>query len=237
MRKSLNLIISVPYFLAALLVIYSRILKQPDFENVARPMLLILLMLWYGFGSSRQKTKINWYFMLGLLFSFVGDLFRTPMLDKFLVGLIFFMIGHLIYSIVFFWECKGQVIATLSRGWLFVMVIALLIISLFVGLLPSLVNSNLPFHYIAMPTLTIVLLVLILSTYVYSQVNFNNLGPLILIGGLLFLISDSFLAFHKFSIDVKLSSAWVIGFYVLAHWFIVFGYMKTKRNPQSLINP
>jgi len=230
MRKYLVYFVSVLYVVVAILVIYSRIAKLPQIENIFRPLLLTLLILWYVIGSYTRNSKINWGFMLGLFFSLVGDIFRTPFLNHFIWGLAFYLIAHVLYSFIFLWDCKGSIIKSLSQGWLFVLIIFLILLSLLIGLLPGIMKQNNDIHLIAAPILVIVLLLLVLSTYVYSRVNFNNFGPLVLIGGLFFIFSDSFLAFNKFSLDIKLSSAWIIGSYVLAHWFLVFGYMNSKTS-------
>ncbi len=229
MNKNLIYSISVPYFVIAIAVIFSRIFKIPDLENAFRPMLLILLIWWYVKGSSLNRSKISSVFIFALLFSLISDILRMPLFNNFIFGLVFFILAHVLYSSLFLWESKGRIFNSLLQGWLFVFIFFLILTSLLLGLLPPIIRNNYQVQLVALPTLVFALLLLVLSTYVYSQVFINNFGRFVLLGGLFFVFSDSLLAINRFSIEVKLSSVWILGSYVIAQWMLVYGYMNSKK--------
>lgn len=233
MSKRLSYLISIPYFLSALIVIFSRLFKYPELENFFRPALLLLLIVWYSIGSSIHKTKFNWIFLAALIFSLMSDILRMPLINNFIIGLTIFLIAHLLLSFSFFWECKGKVLKSLIDSWLFLTIMFLIVSSIFVSLLPPLIKNSQSVFLVAMPALIIFLYILIMSTNLYSNVNDTIYGRYVLLAGFFFLFSDSILAFNRFSIDVRLSSVWVLSFYVLAQWFIVYGFMYSKKIPDQ----
>ncbi len=232
MRKRLNFLISIPYFLFTILVIISRILKIPELENFFRPTLMLLLILWYGFGSSLQKSKINWFFILALLFALLGDIFRMPLFDNFILGLVFFLFSHFVFSLLFLWESRGHISRNIRDSWLFLLIVFLILASVLISLLPPLIINNQAVFLVALPALILALYLLVMSTNVYSSVNNTIFGRYVMLGGLFFIFSDSVLSINRFSIDVRLSSVWVLSSYVIAQWFIVYGYMNSKRRAE-----
>lgn len=236
MNKRLNFLISIPYFIFTIVVIFSRVFKYPELENLFRPTLMLLLIVWYSFGSSIQKTKVSWFFIIALIFSMLGDIFRMPLFDNFILGLAFFLFSHVLYSILFLWESRGQILRKFNDNWLFMLIMFLILASVLISLLPPLIIKNQSVFLIAMPSLIIALYLLVISSNVYSSVNNTIYGNYVMLGGLFFIFSDSVLAINRFSIDVRLSSVWVLSSYVIAQWFIVYGYMNSKRNPNSGIS-
>lgn len=194
---------------------------------------MLLLILWYGFGSAMQKTKINWFFIVALVFALLGDIFRMPLFDNFILGLVFFLFSHFVYSILFLWESRGQIIRNINDSWLFLLIVFLILASVLISLLPPLIINNQAVFLVALPTLIIALYLLVLSTNVYSSVNNTIYGRYVMLGGLFFIFSDSVLAINRFSLDVRLSSVWVLSSYVIAQWFLVYGYMNSKRDSGS----
>lgn len=229
MRNNLIYLISIPYFIIITIVIVAKILEIPELENVFRPIPLFLMMLWYGIGSSQRANKLNWIFMLALFFSLLNDIFRIPFFNNFILALFFFFISHAFYASLFFWKSKGLIVESLLEGWLFVLIIFLILSSLLIGLLPPIIIHNLHTYLIAAPILIVVLFLLILASYVYSKVFIYNYGRFVLLGSLFFLFSDSLLAIYRFSIETNLSPAWIIGTYAIAHWFFVFGFLNAKN--------
>lgn len=167
--------------------------------------------------------------MLALFFSMLSDVFRVPFFNNFILALPFFILSHSLFSVVLFWKSRGQIVDGLLKGWLFVLIIFLVLSSLLIGLLPPIIMNNLRIHLFTVPTFIFVLFLLILASYVYSQAFIYNYGRFVLLGSLFFLFSDSLLAIYRFSIDVHLSPAWIIGTYAIAHWFFVFAFLNAKK--------
>lgn len=229
MNKKLIYIVTIPYFIFAILIIISRIVKIPEIENIFRPLLLFILILWYGIEASANRIKINWLFMTALFFSFLNDILRMPLINNFLLGLSFFLLSQLIYSSVFFRESKGHIIDILLESWLFLLFIFLILSSVLVSLLPPIMRNNNYIYLIALPLLIITIYILVISTNIYSQVYNNIYGKYVLLGGFFFLFSGCILAINRFTFEVNLSSIWVLSSYLIAQWFLVYGYMNSKK--------
>jgi uncharacterized membrane protein YhhN len=229
MYKHLKYIISIPYFCFAIVIIYSRIFKAPELENILRPALMLLLGCWYILGCRKREIRVNWIFMIGLILALLGDIYRMPLVNNFIAGLFFFLFAQLAYSGFFLWESRGRILKLIGQGWLYLVVIFLILLSLLIGLLPTVMQHGTYAQLIALPSLMLVLFLLVLSTYVYSQVYYDIYGKYVMLAGLVFLFSGSILALNRFSIDVKMSSAWVITSYTVAQWLLVYGYMNSKR--------
>lgn len=231
--KKLTWLFSIAYLLLTVAVIWVQMMHESGMENILKPLLLILLMVWYGTDQLVNRIKIDGVFMFALFFSLLGDVFLMPFFDQFIFGLVFFLISHLLYISVFLKGNRKTFLPTLKNGKLFLIQVlgsyaALVIILMFViTKLDSIVLL------IAIPVYATVLLFMLLSTYVYSKVHFYNFGRFILLGGLFFFISDSILAINKFVLDVSYSSIWVMGTYTIAQWMLVYGYMNSRRRVQS----
>lgn len=227
--KQLGIVLSVLFFITSFLVILVKLVGHPDLENIFKPSLLLILMFWYFMDRFVSAAMVNWGFMLALFFSLLGDVFLMPAFDNFILGLVFFLLSHLFYIAVFLSKSKGQIGQYLKQGWLF----ALIVFSVYLGLLLRLMSSVAKLHstvlLIAVPLYATVLLAMVLAAFVYSKKYYYAQGIFIMIGGLLFLFSDGVLALNKFSFEVPYSPIWVMGSYVLAQWFLVYGFLKSSK--------
>ncbi len=227
--KQITFLFSFLYFILAILVISVKLINLPDLENIFKPFLMILLMIWYGIDQRMNNIKINMIFILAIFFSLLGDVFLMPFFDHFIFGLVFFLISHLFYVSVFIKGNMTIILPSLKQGKIFVIGV----FSVYLGLLFVLILAILKLEnivlLIAVPLYATVLLLMVLSAFVYSKVHFYNFGRFVMIGGLLFLVSDGILALNKFSFEIALAPLLVMGTYTLAQWMLVYGYMNSKK--------
>jgi uncharacterized membrane protein YhhN len=96
--------------------------------------------------------------------------------------------------------------------------------------LPPIVEFDSITLLIAVPIYATVLLVMVLSTFVYSKTHFYQFGKFVLLGGLFFFVSDGILAVNKFAFEIPFAPVLVMGTYTFAQWLLVYGYMNLKKN-------
>ena len=84
----------IAFVLFSLIDFYGIYLEKQLMVNFAKPMLMITLF-WYYYSNTKQLNK---YFVLGLFFSFLGDLLLLGTGEVyFIFGLLFFLIAHVLH--------------------------------------------------------------------------------------------------------------------------------------------
>lgn len=229
MKAKQALLFSVFYFILVIAVISVKLIGQDDLENFLKPLLMLTLMLWYAVDSKTCTVKMSWLFMFALFFSFLGDVFLMPFFDIFILGLVFFLISHILYIWVFFSGSSKGIWTTLKQSPIFLIGVLSAYFGLLLILMPKVYLLDSLVLMIAIPIYASVLLLMVLSTFTYSRAYFYNYGKLVMLGGLLFLVSDGILAINKFAIEVPYDPIWVMGNYTLAQWMLVYGYIKSQK--------
>ncbi len=227
--KQLTYLFSIPYFILAFLVISVKLLEMPGLENITKPLLLIVLMVWYIVDNRLNGKMLNLLFVFALFFSLMGDVFLMPLIDNFILGLVFFLLSHLFYIAVFLKGNYHLIWKSLKQSALYGLLVIAIYISLLLFLMPAVIELNSLVLLIAVPVYATVLMLMVLATIVYSKIHNHQFGQFVMIGGLLFLASDGILAINKFAEAIDNSAIWVMGSYVLAQWMLVYGYMNSKR--------
>lgn len=161
----------------------------------------------------RQTVRGHGVMAAALVFSWLGDMLLMRPGDGFFVGgLAAFLSSHVCYIWIF---SRGATFHPL-RPLPFLMYVALLLAGPLYGKLPENLQISV-YSYVAVITL---------MGIVASWRNTQRPGyELVLIGSVLFILSDSFLALNKFSAPLPLSGFWVMLTYGLAQYFIVKGYL------------
>jgi uncharacterized membrane protein YhhN len=151
--------------------------------------------------------------LAALFFSWLGDVLLMRSGEGFFMGgLAAFLSAHVCYIWIFSREATLHPLRVLP----FLMYVALLLAGPLHGKLPE--SLQIPVHsYVVVITA---------MGIVASLRNTQRPGyELILIGSILFILSDSFLALNKFSSPLPLAGFWVMLTYGLAQYFIVKGYL------------
>ena len=179
-----------------------------------KPILLPVLILWYLSSSKSEKIQLNAFFLAGLILSFFGDLF---LLFKwgFLPGLGSFLLAHLCYIISF----KKKPQKRIKEFW--PIILSLYASILLVFLFPYLKEMKIP----------VLIYAVVISVMMYNALKTNNRN--LMIGALLFLISDTLLSVNLFVKPLMILNLLVMITYVLAQWFLVRGMLLSKNNGTS----
>lgn len=168
------------------------------------PMALIII---YGITQLPQKSEIKSYHLLtiiGLLFCISGDY----LIQRFIIGLCAFLCGHIFYILSF----KKQK-SVKPPPELFIYIIS--IYALVMMTIMSLVIFYKGDLYLIVP---VILYTAIIAFMAYTAWQTRN--KWLIIGSLLFLISDSILAWNKFVNAVPFSTVLIMVTYYSANYFI-----------------
>lgn len=191
-----------------------------EFANITwlrfyiKPLICPILII-YIFQNSVDPKSLS-LIILSLIFACLGD--TLLMWEQlFIIGLIAFLIAHIFYIIEFFKHIEYQKLAK-PRYLLFTGII-LAIVFIFYNLISGNLNDlKLPvIVYMAIISIMLILAVLSKNSVGYMQV---------LIGAILFMVSDSTLAYAKFTQNFMYSSVVVIITYMLAQYCIINGCIK-----------
>lgn len=216
------------WFALLFLVLVSIDLVVGSSENLqhlryaTKPSILISLILFFIQFSSGLSGKIKVLTIGGLFFSLVGDvalLFDSVSDIYFLIGLSGFLTAHIFYVFLFLVHRNKQ------RNLIgFAVLVLLLAGSVFLLLLNTL-------NELLIPVIIYIIAISFMVVTAYSRKGMVNKTSylLVLIGAILFLISDSFLAINKFKYDLPLSHLLVMGTYSFAQIGITLGILKLKK--------
>ncbi|WAC03218.1 lysoplasmalogenase [Lacinutrix neustonica] len=215
------------YILFALLIgIETIIANLEGLQNVhyiSKPLIVGALLFYFISKSKHLSFNIRKLTVLALGFSLIGDillLFVFKSKAFFITGLLAFLIAHVMYSLLFF---KQRNKSKKPQICIVLLVVYALILFWF---LKSGLNDLL------IPVILYMLVLLTMATLAFlrqgraNTVSYN----LVLIGALIFIISDSLLAINKFYTPVPLSSFSIMFTYALAQLLITTGILKGLKN-------
>jgi len=175
------------------------------------PMLLIIVYGWLLLPSKRGIQ--HWLILIGLLFCTIGDY----TLQWFVVGLTFFLIGHLFYiaAFLFCWKFSKW-----RAG-------SLIPLAAFVAFMAMRMTDALQTSGEDGLIIPVILYILVISTMAFTAIMTRQ--PWAIAGSLLFVASDSVLAWNKFIEDVAYSGPIIMITYYAAQYCIASSLPHLKR--------
>jgi len=215
MNKIVPLIVFV---LFCLIDFYGIYLEKQLMVNFAKPMLMITLF-WYYYSNTKQLNK---YFILGLFFSFLGDLLLLGTGEVyFIFGLLFFLIAHVFYIIMVFRVIQASKIKDfIIAGVPFLLLFLVLMNFLYTGL----GAMKIPVIIYAMT----ISFFGIVSLLLYLQSK-TKISLLLLVGVLIFISSDTILALNLFYKTQSFYPLLIMMTYVLAQYLICRFVLKLNQ--------
>lgn len=170
--------------------------RNKKLEYLAKPATLLFLIVWFGCHLPKPIPSIGVWFGLGLVFSLAGDIFLMLPGDHFLKGLISFLIAHIAYIIAF--NLQGAVFELLS----ILLAIGIVIIA---GVIMRRIILALKTKGRSSMIVPLVVYAVVLSLTFWSaattllRATWPTLaGWLAAVGGALFFLSDSAIAWNRF---------------------------------------
>lgn len=198
-------------FAADLFFVYQNQNAPRFFTKTLLVPLLILICLLETKPLSHSKTQpLNHLFLTGLIFSFFGDLF---LLFKwgFLPGLGSFLLAHFFYIFCFTKLTVRKHLPILAVGLL--VYVTVLIFYLF----PYLKEMKIP----------VIIYGVVIAAMLYFAVRTTNKN--LILGAVLFVISDTVLAINLFVKETAVLSMTVMITYISAQWFLVKGLLSNSK--------
>ena len=187
---------------------------------LSKPLIMLSLLGWY---LSSNSPKGKWYKtgIAAILFSLAGDallMFQEEAANFFLLGIGAFLIAQVFYSVSFSRAPQIQDIPILKKYPLLMAVFAVYGVWVFTRLRPNLHEFELPvlFYMIA------ILLMGITALNRYGRVSWMSF-LLVMTGALLFIVSDSLIAFSKFEKEIAKGGFWIMLTYIIAQYLMVRG--------------
>lgn len=190
-----------------------------EYRFITKSLLMPFLLLFLFFRTKEQKAKLSKMVLFGLFFSFLGDVFLLKDQDElyFLLGLGSFLVCHIFYIIGF---SEGK----FFRNFNLLKALPFLLygIGLYVFLFP----------YLGKFAPTVLVYALVISVMGIAAINRKtnrNSYVLILLGAILFILSDSIIAFDKFYEPFSFANFFIMLLYILAQISIVFGVIYQNK--------
>jgi uncharacterized membrane protein YhhN len=219
MKKSTAFLI---LFLVASLGDIASILGEFNTRYVFKPVILIALIGYY----LAQTSERNRTFLAALFFCWVGDvmlMFEGELF--FMLGLVAFLIGHVFYIFSFrqfSWSTGVALLPTQKVRYAFPIILAGT--GLLVVLFPKLGALQIPVTVYAI----VLMLMAINALFRLGHTNQASFAW-VFMGALLFMISDSALAFNKFHTQFVGASFMIMLTYIGAQAMIVQGILKHQN--------
>ena len=203
-----------------------------DFHYLLKPSITISLMLYVAFNT-QLKGRFAKRIFSGLLFGLFGDSFLMFIhlnSNFFLLGLISFLVGHILYISAFYLDYKWQPDIEKKISRLAIFVFGIFCVVFYFYLRPYLDSLKIPVMIYAF----VISLMAIMAINRKGRVNTLSFN-LILYGAILFLISDSILAYQKFVSPIRFSGLAIMSTYMVAQYLITIGSVERKLKKHSVI--
>ncbi|MEL6670789.1 MAG: lysoplasmalogenase [Bacteroidota bacterium] len=199
----------------------------PSWEYLAKPLVLASLILYTFWSTAGEGSpRIRFWLVLALLFSWFGDIALMFEGDlAFLLGLGNFLLSHLAYIRLFSFNQRpaNSEALLLRKPWL-VLPFLLYASILLAGIFPGLGNMTIAVIVYA----CVLMFMVLMALNRYNRVPEDSFGW-VFMGALLFMISDSILAWDRFAdqdMSIPFARIWIMLTYMGAQFMIVLGMLQ-----------
>lgn len=171
--------------------------------------LTMVLIIGIAYLFSERKFFYLWTILVGLVFSLIGDIFLIVPQLYFVFGLLSFLFAHIFYTAGFIKASEGKFkivsLATFLVGFLIL------------GLNYAGVSEALKIPVIVYATAISLMLCFALNFYLTKKTPKSLYA---FSGAFLFVVSDSILAFNKFTYEFFSAKIFILATYFTAQWLI-----------------
>jgi len=221
------------FALASIGELFAGILHSQYLEFVCKPLLMISLGIYYVSSVRVSGAKIVPAVVCAIVFSFLGDVLLMVQHTNelfFLLGLASFLVAHLSYIYAYRQHCieddEGKSLLGTQK-----VRFALPIVLATTGLI-SILYNHLGGLKIPVTAYALVLMWMTLQAlFRFGKTNGLSFWG-VLVGALLFMISDALIAINKFLSPLPLSDLLVMSTYIVGQYLIIWGlfmHVKQKR--------
>ena len=218
MKKTIWIALFLLVLLVNLIAVYS---NSESLQFITKPLLMPLLAIYLLLRTNTVNSNLKVWIFLALFFSWLGDillLFEERGSNFFLFGLSAFLVAQVFY-IVFFHNIRMR---EYIRGNALLLLLVIVYYSILVSVLsPYLGNMRLPVRIYGVVLSFMVMLAM------HTMLGKNKRAALwMTMGAILFVVSDSLLAFNKFFSSFNYAGLIIMLTYGLAQLFITVGAVK-----------
>lgn len=189
---------------------------------LTKPLICILLIGIVLNESTGHKFKAIRYLLTGLFCCTIGDIMlMLPHSDLyFMMGLGSFLIGHLFYILTF---KQDYTLEVFRKPFIYVAILCFSAAGIFIYSKLSAYIGDLK-----IPVLLYIFVISLMGVMAvgrYRNIPLKNF-TMVMLGALLFVISDSILSLNQFVSHMQMGHFWVMITYMLAQYCIVTGILK-----------
>ncbi|MBO6607136.1 lysoplasmalogenase [Psychroserpens sp.] len=193
-----------------------------ELHYIFKPAIITSLIFYFWSRSKSINSGLRVLIFLALLCSVIGDvllMFVEKSPNYFLFGLISFLIAHVLYVLAFNKQRNKKINPLGFTTLLFIYA---------VGLFYLLYNG---LNEMLIPVVIYMLVILSMATTAYTRKGSVNRMSyiLVLVGAILFLVSDSILALNKFYQPQIYANISIMLTYALAQYFIIIGMLNQNN--------
>lgn len=210
-------IFTIIYFTISILEIIFGITHNQTGIFMTKPLIMVSIMIFYFLQTQNKRSFQDKLMLIAFFFSMLGDTFLMFRGEKyFMFGLASFLITHLFYIFVF------------SRNWLKRNFFARISLLLFSVIMLYIIQHNIS-NSLLIPIVIYMVTITIMGICASERNTNIESYRLVLIGAILFIVSDSLIAIDKFVAPIPFQTFLIMGTYILAQYLISVGSLK--RNP------
>ena len=197
------------------------LLKHQSLDYISKPLIVVSIAAYFLSQTGSSPFQLKKWILLALFFSWVGDIllmFQSANQLFFLLGLSSFLLAHIFY-IIFFQSIRARE-KNSPKLWL-LLIVLVYYTALISFLSPHLRDMKLP---VIIYGAVISLMLSLAMDMLFIQDK--RAGRLMMVGALLFVLSDSVLAINQFYQSFPLAGVIIMLTYGLAQLFIIEGAIK-----------
>jgi uncharacterized membrane protein YhhN len=202
------------YFALGIINITSGILDIEWLNYLSKPLLMVSLFFFYFQKVKQNISKTDKIMLISLIFSCLGDTFlmfqgKNP--QFFLLGLGSFLVAQVSYSFIFYREGKAQYLKRIPF-----LIYTVVLVNILIHEIPK--DFRIPIYVYS-------LAITLMGIKAMERQTNSKSYRFVLVGAILFIISDSLIAINKFAFNVPLSGICVMATYIAAQYLIVEGVL------------
>ncbi len=205
--KIMTITLSIIALTSAIITIYAKLRENYLLQYIFKPLTMLVIILLAFFNLSTPPTFYQQLIIVGLIFSTIGDVLLIDS-RRFVQGLLSFLAAHICFIIAFY-----SIILTPNLPSLFFYIVY---VAVFLKILWKHLDK------LKLPVIVYSLALAAMSWFALSKTieHHNHHTFHAFIGSLLFVASDSLLAFEKFK-----SSFWFAEVLILSTYFLAQGFI------------
>jgi uncharacterized membrane protein YhhN len=203
-------------------------LDQRALLFVFKPLTTLLIIV-HAWQRGRDTPSVRRFVLAGLCFSLVGDVALLWPQQGFVPGLVAFLIAHVLYTLAFTREQRFAAQPAALAAYAF---IASAILAVLWGTIPASLRIPVAGYVLALTLMAAQAAVVGLRTQGADAGRARGL----MIGGALFMASDTVLAVNRFALPVPAAGLWILATYWAAQWLIA-SWLKPAPTLPSVAAP